>query len=75
MIDNYLDSFKIHKIQKNGKMEHLLSHQKLVISFWEIIIKEWPTKKIYKKINLSEISNYPFPKPLKEYLNKEDKIN
>lgn len=72
---NYLDKFKIYKIQNNGRKKHMLSHQKLVMSFWEIIIKEWPKKQIYKKIKLTEISNYPFPKPLKEYLNKEDKIH
>ena len=67
----YLRSFRVNSITNVFSMNHILSHQKLKIIFWNTKTKRIniPTK--FKKITISQISNYPFPVPLKKYFDKE----
>ena len=66
--DDTVEEFNITAIKKQTTIRHVLSHQKLEITFWIITVKHIPENTLYQKINLKDISKYPFPKPLKKFL-------
>jgi len=54
---------------KSTAVKHILSHQKIYATFWEIK----PSKQItnnpnYTKVTLKEINNYPVPKLIENYI-------
>ena len=51
-----------------SSVKHLLSHQELYISFYEIDRGECMVDEAYLEIAVSEIQAYPFPKPIIEFL-------
>ena len=61
-------------IQHSFKLEHILSHQKLRISFWKILFNNIHVNRRLKKIELNNIHKYPFPQPFKQYFDKEQLI-
>tara|TARA_Y100000590_G_C15705961_1_gene1008635 strand:+ start:484 stop:1536 length:1053 start_codon:yes stop_codon:yes gene_type:complete len=62
--DLILDSNSIEKINRT-KIKHKLTHQTLYISFWKLEINS----PIINGVNLSDIDNYPFPVPIKNFIN------
>ena len=56
------------EVKNKNTIHHMLSHQKLEITFWIVNVKYIPKNNLYQKINLKDISKYPFPKPLKNFL-------
>ena len=66
--NNYLNVIKGSKITHKYDITHILSHQKLKISFWEIqSIQSIQFNNKWKKINFKQISEHAFPKPIKKY--------
>ena len=63
----YLNQFNINSIKYQYKTQHILSHQKLIITFWEVKTNNRLINNRYIKINTKDIKKYPFPKPLKTY--------
>ena len=59
IVDSYKDEYQIQNISVFNQKEiiHKLSHQQLHISFWRIEVKDH----LKNNISLSEISDYPFP--------------
>ncbi len=59
IVDSYKDEYQIQNISVFNPKEiiHKLSHQQLHISFWRIEVKDH----LKNNISLSEISDYPFP--------------
>ncbi len=68
--NNYLNQFNINSIKQQYKTIHILSHQKLIITFWEIKTNNRLTNNRYTQITRQDINKYPFPKPLQNYFNK-----
>lgn len=66
--NDYFKNKKVSKMQLLQKMTHHLSHQKLIISFW--LIESQLNEPILnqKMIHISEIQNFPFPKPIQKFL-------
>ncbi len=69
-----LKRLEILHVNYQYQVKHLLSHQKLIISFWNIQIDNMPVEKKMKKILIQDINKYPFPKPLEKYFDKEHVI-
>jgi len=69
--NKFFKQFQSRNVSYHYKTQHLLSHQKLIISFWKINTTKIEFDNLFKKIKLSEIREYPFPKPLKKYFDKE----
>ena len=67
----YLTPFKIKSITHILSMNHMLSHQKLKISFWDTNIQATRFLNKFKRITIEQVSKYPFPMPLKKYFDKE----
>jgi len=63
-----LNGINVLQMRKKKTIKHILSHQKLEITFWIINVKHFPKNNSYQKINLKDIANYPFAKPLKKFL-------
>ncbi len=53
------------------KITHLLSHQKLFIRFINITLNEPVSEPGYVLIPIEEMTSFPFPKPLNNYLLKQ----
>lgn len=68
-----LTSFIIKDIHLNYKTEHILSHQKLQIIFWNIKVKSINNK--YKKIQFGDVKKYPFPRPIEKYFKMQKNRN
>ncbi len=68
--NQYLNQFNVNSIQYQYETNHILSHQKLIITFWEVKINNRLTNNRCIKINKKDINRYPFPKPLQTYFNK-----
>lgn len=51
------------KLLEQHSKAHKLSHQNLFISYWEV-----KSRDLKVNVNLNDIENYSFPKPLKEFL-------
>ena len=65
IIDN--SSLSILKEKKNiYRVKHILSHQILYISFYQISVKETITSGVH----LSNLNNYNFPVPITNFINK-----
>ena len=62
---NYKSKFSFEKIYLDKTYNHKLSHQNLELKFW-IIRTSSP---VVKGISISNLNNYPFPKPLISYIN------
>jgi len=62
---NYFKITQNSKIISSTDVVHLLSHQKLIISFWELDCQQGSNK--WTQINFNQIPNYPFPKPIEKY--------
>ena len=65
-LDDYLILNKkaIEKIDRTN-IKHELSHQTLYISFWKLELNT----PIINGIKISDIDNYPFPVPIKNFIN------
>lgn len=68
-IRNLVSPSKFTVINSSPSIKHLLSHQKILATFWLI---EVPLLTIYEKdfikIELKEINNYPVPKLIENYI-------
>ena len=62
---NYKSKFSFEKIYLDKTHNHKLSHQNLELKFW-IIRTSSP---VIRGISISNLNNYPFPKPLISYIN------
>ena len=62
---NYKSKFSFEKIYLDKTYNHKLSHQNLELKFW-IIRTSSP---VIRGISISNLNNYPFPKPLISYIN------
>tara|TARA_B100000427_G_scaffold227316_1_gene190763 strand:+ start:73 stop:1107 length:1035 start_codon:yes stop_codon:yes gene_type:complete len=68
---NYLKRLQIKEIKHISSVTHKLTHQNLKISFWETCLKKNRLRSNFFNITIDEIQQYPFPKPLKNYFDKE----
>ena len=68
---HYLKKFQIKEIKLISSVKHKLTHQNLKINFWETCIKKIRLRNNFFKITIDEVPKYPFPKPLKNYFDKE----
>ncbi len=68
--NNYFEPFNILDIKHEYNTNHILSHQKLIISFWKINTDRIKSNTIAIRIKKTDIKKYPFPKPLQKYFNK-----
>ena len=68
---NYLKKFQIKHIKHISSITHRVTHQNLKINFWETWVQKVPLENNFLKITIDEIPEYPFPKPLKKYFDKE----
>ena len=75
MRQNYLKKFQISNIRLQYSMQHNLSHQKLKIYFWEIIVQDINIESGLKKITLNTVSLYPFPRPLTKYFETQHNLS
>ena len=64
LIDN--SSLTIIKEKEIYRLKHILSHQILYISFYQISVKETITSGVH----LSNLNNYNFPVPITNFINK-----
>jgi len=62
--DLILNKKSIEKINRT-KIKHKLTHQTLYISFWKLEINS----PIINGVKISDIHNYPFPVPIKNFIN------
>jgi len=62
---NYKSKFSFEKIYLDKTHNHKLSHQNLELKFW--IIKT--SSPVERGVSISNLNNYPFPKPLISYIN------
>ena len=67
----YLQSHEIKNIKNEYKITHRLTHQKLEIFFWKILVPRIRDTQQFKKIYLKDRPQYPFPKPIQLYFNIE----
>jgi A/G-specific adenine glycosylase len=65
LIDN-LSLTILKEKEKTYKIKHILSHQILYISFYQICVKETITSGVH----LSNLNNYNFPVPITNFINK-----
>jgi len=63
--NNYFNLTQDSNFLSRTNTIHLLSHQKLIISFWELKCGQGDNN--WVKINFNQISMYPFPKPIVKY--------
>ena len=68
---HYLQLHKIKNITNKYKITHRLTHQKLEIVFWKILVPRIFDTQRFKKIDLIDKPLYPFPKPIQLYFNSE----
>ena len=61
--DGYINSVK--------KFTHLLSHQKIFVTFWEIHLQKNINSNQYVVVNKNIINDYPFPKIVENYIKNE----
>ena len=73
------DPLDLKKLKGNiinlKKVKHLLTHQVIMASFWQISIQTLPEKKSYLKIPLSDLHKYPVPKIVENYAKEYLTIN
>ena len=60
----------IEKIKLSKNTSHKLSHQNLEIYFWKILAKKIDKKNNIFRVEKKKVFDYPFPKPIKIYLNE-----
>lgn len=53
---------------KDGNIKHILSHQKLYVTFWLVKVKKLTPEKNEVKIKKTDIAHYPIPALLIRYL-------
>ena len=63
------------KFEKTHEEIHVLSHQKLNISFWKTKMELGELKRFSEKLDagvysLSELDELPLPRPIEKYLNE-----
>jgi A/G-specific adenine glycosylase len=63
-----LTSFKNQKVVFIKKMEHLLTHQKLHLYFYDQLFTKGTLPEKYIRINIKDRSNFSFPKPIGDFL-------
>ena len=68
---HYLKKFQIKQIKLISSVKHKLTHQNLKINFWETWVTKNRLRNNLLKITIDEVPKYPFPKPLKNYFDKE----
>ncbi len=67
--NRYFKLLKKFKIKNPSLVNHKLSHQNLKILFWEIQSDNINNLGL-KKISIQDLEKYPFPTPLKNYIDK-----
>ena len=70
LMSNFFSNIELKDIILSKQVSHNLSHQKLNIFFWKITADSSLNHKqnSLKRISKREIKNYPFPRPIKIYL-------
>jgi A/G-specific adenine glycosylase len=61
--NGYINSIK--------KFTHLLSHQKIFVTFWVIHLEKYVNSNQYVVVNKNTINDYPFPKIVENYIKNE----
>ena len=62
-VDGFINSVKKHI--------HLLSHQKIFVTFWEVHIVKFKNINQYIVTNVDDINDFPFPKIVENYIENE----
>ena len=70
ILRKFFNEINIEKIKLSKNTLHKLSHQNLEIYFWKILAKKNRQKKIIFLELKKKVFDYPFPKPIKIYLNE-----
>jgi A/G-specific adenine glycosylase len=65
-----LEQFNILDVQHDYNTIHILSHQKLIISFWQVKTNRLELITTGIRIKKIDMKKYPFPKPLQKYFDK-----
>ncbi|WP_066756972.1 A/G-specific adenine glycosylase [Crocinitomix algicola] len=60
--------YPLEKIVFDGNFQHILSHQKLNVTFWILWQKDIDTKEGVLKIKVQDIEDYPMPQLLIRYI-------
>lgn len=69
------DLIKTSILSKKTEVTHLLTHQKLNITFWEFEIKKLFQNKKYERIEIKKLNEYPVPKIVENYINQNISIH
>ena len=64
------EQFNILEVQHDYNTIHILSHQKLIISFWQVKTNRLELITTGIRIKKIDMKKYPFPKPLQKYFDK-----
>ena len=57
--------FGYRKASDSNNIKHKLTHQTLYLSFWKVDVNT----PIINGVKISDIKNYPFPVPIKNFIN------
>lgn len=65
--------FEQYQFKKTHQTKHILTHQHLNIQFYELLCTKDELEKFniqgdYIKVKINEVSQYPFPKPIADFL-------
>jgi len=63
-----IQQLKPVRVEKDGSMKHILSHQKIQATFWLIHVKKIVTNTGEIAVKLDDLDNYPMPQLLIRYL-------
>ena len=69
------DLIKTSILSKKTEVTHLLTHQKLNVTFWEFEIKKLFQNKKYERIEIKKLNEYPVPKIVENYINQNISIH
>ena len=63
-----LKTYNYTHLKNDGVFTHILSHQKIVATFWITTIEKLPDLKNHTKVAITNIENYPLPQLLIRYI-------
>ena len=69
------DLIKTSILSKKTEVTHLLTHQKLNVTFWEFEIKKLFQNKKYERIEIKKLNEYAVPKIVENYINQNITIH
>ena len=72
VLNKFFSKIGVKEISLSKQVKHNLSHQKLEIFFWKVESNFSYVKKNQNVLSITrkQINNYPFPKPIKIYMNE-----